>query len=99
MELLMGRGSCKTRPAPWQVARSHFLGQIVFSYNLQRLLEDLPKLDGLVICGQEIVGGILPSAPLDFVDFLLYFERLEVIELWLVGLKLGVEFVFACLLL
>lgn len=41
------------------------------------------------------MGGILSSTPLDLVDLLFDFEGLEVIELGLVGLKLGVEFVLA----
>jgi hypothetical protein len=39
--------------------------------------------------------GILPTAPLDLVDLFLDFERLEVVKLGLVGLKLGVKFIFA----
>jgi len=38
---------------------------------------------------------ILSPAPLDLVDLLLNLEGLEVIELGLVGLKLGVELVLA----
>ncbi len=45
------------------------------------------------------MGGILSPAPLDFVDLLLYLQRLQVVELWLMGLKLGVEFIFTCFLL
>lgn len=41
------------------------------------------------------MGGILSSTPLDLVDLLFDFEGLEVIELGLVRLELGVEFVFA----
>lgn len=41
------------------------------------------------------MGGILSSTPLDLVDLLFDFERLEVIELGLVRLELGVEFVLA----
>lgn len=37
----------------------------------------------------------MSSTPLDLVDLLFDFEGLEVIELGLVGLKLGVEFVLA----
>jgi hypothetical protein len=39
--------------------------------------------------------GILSTAPLDLVDFFLDFERLQVVELGLMGLELGVELVFA----
>jgi hypothetical protein len=42
---------------------------------------------------------ILSFTPLDLVDFLFDFEGLEVIEFRLVGLKFGVEFVFACFFL
>lgn len=41
------------------------------------------------------MGGILSSTPLDLVDLLFDFQGLEVIELGLVGLELGVEFVLA----
>lgn len=43
--------------------------------------------------------GVLSSTPLDFIDLLLDFKRLEVVELRLVRLELGVEFVLASLLL
>ena len=39
--------------------------------------------------------GILSATPLDLVDLLFDFEGLQVVELGLVGLELGVEFVFA----
>jgi hypothetical protein len=42
---------------------------------------------------------VLPPAPFDLVDLLLDLQRLEVIELRLVRLELGVELVLACLLL
>lgn len=45
------------------------------------------------------MGRILPSAPLYLVDLLFNLQRLEVIEFGLVGLELGVEFVFACFFL
>lgn len=41
------------------------------------------------------MGCILSSAPLDLVDLLFDFEGLEVVELRLVGLEFGVEFVLA----
>lgn len=41
------------------------------------------------------MGGILSSTPLDLVDLLFDFEGLEIIELGLVRLELGVEFVLA----
>lgn len=43
--------------------------------------------------------SILPSAPLDLVDFLLYLQRFQIIEFGLMRLKLSVEFVLACFLL
>lgn len=43
--------------------------------------------------------AVLSPAPLDLVDLLLNLQRLEVIELWLVGLELGIELVFASLFL
>lgn len=39
--------------------------------------------------------GILSSAPLDLVDLLFYFKGLQVIELWLVGLKFCMELILA----
>jgi hypothetical protein len=45
------------------------------------------------------VGRILSFAPSNLVDLLLNLERLEVVKLWLVRLKLGVKFVFAALFL
>ena len=45
------------------------------------------------------MGGILSFTPLDLVNLLLDFERFEVVELRLVRLELGVEFVFAALFL
>ena len=42
---------------------------------------------------------ILATTPLDLVDLFFDFERLEVVELGLVRLELGVELVFASLLL
>jgi hypothetical protein len=45
------------------------------------------------------VGGILSPAPLDLIDFLLDLQRLEIVELGLVGLEFGVELVLASLFL
>ncbi len=45
------------------------------------------------------MGSVLAPAPLDLVDLFLDLERLEVIELGLVRLELGVELVFAGLFL
>lgn len=50
--------------------------EVVFSHNLERLLEDLPKLDCLIVCGQKEMRGVLSLAPFDLVDFFLDFERL-----------------------
>ena len=73
--------------------------EIVFRHNLQRLLKDLPELDCLVVCGQEIMRRILAATPFDLVDLFFDLEGLEVVELRLVRLELGVELVFASLLL
>ncbi len=40
------------------------------------------------------MGGVLASAPFDFVDLFFDLERLEVVKFGFVGLKLCVEFVF-----
>lgn len=45
------------------------------------------------------MGSILSAAPLDFVDLFFDFQRLQIVEFGFVGLELGVEFVFASLLL
>jgi len=54
--------------------------------------------EGRTVGRQEEVGGVLALAPPDLVDLLLDLERLEVIELGLVRLELGVELVLAPLL-
>jgi hypothetical protein len=59
----------------------------------------LPHDALLTVRGQEKVGRVLSSAPLDLVDLLLDFERLEVVELGLVRLELCVELVLAALFL
>jgi hypothetical protein len=41
------------------------------------------------------MGGILSSTPLDFVDLLLNFEGLKIIEFGFVRLEFGMEFVLA----
>lgn len=45
------------------------------------------------------MGRVLPLAPLNLVNFLLDLQRFKVIELRLVRLELGVEFVLASLFL
>ena len=45
------------------------------------------------------MGGILTAAPLDLIDLLLDLQGFEVVEFGLVGLELGVEFIFACFFL
>ena len=52
----------------------------------------------LTICAQQEMRRVLSTAPLDLVDLLLDLERLEVVELGLVRLELGMELVFAGLL-
>ena len=41
------------------------------------------------------MGGILLREPLDLVDFLLYLQTLEIIELWLVALEGAVDVILA----
>ena len=43
--------------------------------------------------------GVLSSAPFNLVDLLFNLQRLKVVKLWFVGLKLGMELVFAGFLL
>lgn len=81
------------------ICRRGILGEVVLGHDLERLLEDLPELDGLIVGGEQVVRGVLAAAPFDLVDLLLYLERLEIIELGLMGLELGMELVFAGLLL
>lgn len=89
----------RQRPRPaaaaGDVPGGGLVGQVVLGHHLKGLLENLPQLDRLVVRREEVVGGILSSTPLDLVDLLFDFERLEVIELGLVRLELGVEFVLA----
>jgi hypothetical protein len=80
-------------------ARRQLMRQIVLRHDFERLLVDLPQLDGLVVGREQVVGGILASAPLDLVDLLFDLQRLEVVELRLMRLKFGVKLVFAGLLL
>lgn len=76
-------------------ARGRLARQVVFCDDFQRFLEDLPQLDGLVVSGEEVVGGVLSAAPLDLVDLLFDLEGLEIVEFGLVGLELCVELVLA----
>ena len=71
------------------------MGEVVFGHYFEGLLEDLPELDCLVIRREQVVGRILPPAPLDLVDLLLDLERLEVVKFRFMRLELGVELVFA----
>lgn len=41
------------------------------------------------------MGGILLREPLDLVDFLLYLQTLEIVELWLVALESAVDVILA----
>jgi hypothetical protein len=45
--------------------------EIILGYHLQRLLENLPQLDGLVVGREEVMRSILASTPLDLVYLLL----------------------------
>jgi hypothetical protein len=42
---------------------------------------------------------VLPPAPLDLIDLFFYLQRFQVVEFGFVRLKLGMEFVLACLFL
>ena len=54
--------------------RCEFRREIVFCHDFERLLEDFPEFDRLVVGGEEVVRGILSFAPFDLVDFLFYLE-------------------------
>ena len=41
------------------------------------------------------MGGILLREPLDLVDFLLYLQTLEIVELWLVALESAIDVILA----
>ena len=57
---------------------------------LHLLLENFPELDRLVVRGHQEPGAVRALvAPPQRVDLLLNLERLEVVKLGLVGLKLG----------
>lgn len=75
------------------------VSEVILRHHLERLLEHLPELDSLVIGGQEVVGCVLSTAPLDLVDLLLNLQRFEIVKLGLVRLELGVELVLARLFL
>ena len=49
----------------------------------------------LTVGGQQGMGGILLREPLDLVDFLLYLQALEIVELWLVALESAVDVILA----
>lgn len=90
--------SWSTTSAGW-IGRGQFMGEIVLGHDFEGLFKDLPEFDGFVICGKEIMRGILSPAPLDLVDLFFDFEGFEVIEFGFVRLKLGMELVFAGLFL
>lgn len=54
-----------------------------------------PARGPLTVGGQQGVGGILLRKPLDFVDFLLYLQTLEIIELRLMALEGAVDVILA----
>lgn len=72
---------------------------VVLDDRLDAPLLDLPQLDRLVVGRQQQVGIVGPAAPGYPVDALVDLQRLEVVELGLVRLELGVEAVLAGLLL
>lgn len=96
---LGSRGRTWRAATAGDVGGCDILGEVVLCNHLKGFLENFPKLDCLIVGGQKVVGGILAAAPLDFVDLLLDLQRLQVVELGLMGLEFGVEFVFARLLL
>lgn len=75
------------------------MGQVILSDNLERFLEHFPQLDRFVVGRKEVMGCVLSPAPLDLVDFFFNLQRLEIVKLRLMRLELGVELVFARLLL
>lgn len=97
---MLGRGK-RSRGATTtgKVGGPGVVGEIILRHDLERLFKNLPELDRLVVGGQEVVGRVLPTAPLDLVDLLFNLERFEIIKFGLVRLELGVEFVLASLFL
>ena len=93
-ELWMRRGA-RGPAGPSGIRRCEVVREIILGHHLERLFKHLPELDGLVVGREEVVRGVLPSAPFDLVDLLLDLEGLEVVKLGFVRLKLGVELVFA----
>lgn len=81
--------------ASGNICRRDIVGEVVFGDYFQGLLKDFPKLDSFVVRRQQIVRGILSSAPLDLVDLFFYLERLEVVKFGLVRLKFRVKLVLA----
>ena len=74
------RGGILEREARWSrrttsacdIRGCQVAAQVILRNHLERLIKHLPQLDGLVVCREEIMGRILPSAPFDLVD--LFFD-------------------------
>ena len=47
----------------------------------------LPELDDSIVGGEELEGALLIVHKFDGVHFLVQFDRLQVVKLWLVGLN------------
>ena len=50
--------------------------QVVLGDNFERLFEDLPQFDSLVVCREQEMRCILAFAPLDLVDLFLDLQGL-----------------------
>ena len=87
------------RSSPSDNGRGRVVRQIVLCYYFQRLLKNLPQLDSLVVCREQVVRRILAPTPFNLVDLFLDLERLEVVEFWFVRLKLGMKLILTRLLL
>lgn len=48
-------------------------------------MSHLPVFDGFIICGKQKQCTVCWLTPSDFVDFLLYFQTLEIVKLKEIG--------------
>ena len=73
----------------------HPVPQVEVAKITRLLVVNLPQAYGLVVGGQQVQAVPCAAAPLDAIDLFLYFQRLQIVELWLVALKFIVEIVLA----
>lgn len=65
-----GRWTRRATTSAGYASRREVLGEVILRHDLERLVKDLPQLDGLVVCREEVMRRILPSTPFYLVDLL-----------------------------